>query len=334
MAKFKLERGSLDPVFLRTAILATLAVIVSYSLGSATTFIAADIAAIWALVSVRSTFHTAVRETVIQISATLLGGIVGYLAIQTYGFNIWLMSLLVLFSFATGLLLRMGVEGSVIMGFTIIAVTSNAFSFESTEARIAGVILGTLVATFFSLFVKRGTPQSRIRKELGRLVERKKDILNRLSQIVSEGEIVQKKVFELLLTSKILLEDFDKLVDEAEDLVKGATWSPLVKSEEALALLGEVRSLRDDAIIVVDMVESVESMRTELPKSFAEKASLSIENASKVLFGNADLDTQIIVLPKFEEGYEPTPTQVLLANDLIASAEKLRKRRKKPKPSQ
>jgi hypothetical protein len=223
----------------------------------------------------------------------------------------------------------MGVEGSVIMGFTIIAVTSNAFSFESTEARIAGVVLGTLVATFFSLFVKRGTPQSRIRKELGRLVERKKEILNNLSNIVSEGEIGQKKVFELLLSSKVLLEDFSKLVAEGEDLAQGARWSPLVKTEEALSLLSEVKSLRDDALIVVDMVESVEAMRTELPKNFAERASLSIENASKVLFDNTDLDTQIIVLPQFKEGQEPTPTQILLANDLIASAEKLRKRRKK-----
>lgn len=329
MKKFKLKRGSIDSVYLRTALLATTAVVLSYMIGSATTFIAADIAAIWALVSVRATFHTAVRETVIQIVSTIIGGIVGYLAIQTYGFNIFLLSGLVLFSFAVGFLLKMGLEGSVIMGFTIIAVTSNAFSFESTEARISGVILGTLVATFFSLFVSRGTPQSRIRKDLDLLIQRKKKVLNQLSELVAEGNIEQAKVFELSIASKILLEDFTNLLSKADDLVEGSKWSPLTKREEAISLREEVVSFRDDTLIVVDMVESVEALRTNLPKSFAEKARISIENAANVIFNGAALDTEVIVLPKFEESTGLTPAQILLANDLIASAEKLRKRKKR-----
>lgn len=332
MKKFKLERGSLDPVFVRIALLATLAVVISYFIGKSTTFIAADIAAIWALVSVRATFHTAIKDTVIQIMGTLLGGIVGFLAVQTYGFNVWLMAGLVLFSFAVGYLFRMGVDGSAIMGFTIIAVTSNAFSLESTEARISGVILGTIVATLLSLFVKRGTPQSRIHKELGILIERKKQILVSLSDVVSDGHLEQGKVFALNLSARALLQDFNKLLSDADDLAKGAKWSPLVRKSEADRIYSEISNIREDAVIVADMVESVDSLRTSLPKNFADKARISIENASRVLFDGDNLETQIIVLPNSNGEYEPTAAQILLANDLIASAEKLRKRRKKNKP--
>jgi uncharacterized membrane protein YgaE (UPF0421/DUF939 family) len=328
LKSFRIPRGSIDAVFVRTALLATVAVILAYSIGKATNFIAADIAAIWALISVKATFHTAVRETVIQIAGTLLGGIVGFLAVQIYGFNIWLMAGLVLFSFAVGFLFKMGIDGSAIMGFTIIAVTSNSFSLESTEARISGVILGTLVATFFSLFVKRGTPQGRIRQELTRLIERKKQVLMKLSELVSAGSINEKAIFDLKVSSKILLEDFNSLVVASRELTRGAKWSPLTKKAEAEELAEEVASLRDDAIVVVDMVESVETLRTTLPKSFADRARKSIASAADVLFNNGtDTKTGAISLPE-DTSIDPTPTQILLTNDLIAGAEKLKKRRK------
>jgi uncharacterized membrane protein YgaE (UPF0421/DUF939 family) len=148
-------RASLDGTYARTAILASFAVVLAYTIGINSDFIAADIAAILALINVRATFHTAVRETAVQITATVIGGLIGFLAVQAYGFSIWIMAGLVLLSFAIGYLLRLGIDGSTIIGFTIIAVTSNSFSLETTEARIGGVITGTLIAALLSLFVKR-----------------------------------------------------------------------------------------------------------------------------------------------------------------------------------
>jgi uncharacterized membrane protein YgaE (UPF0421/DUF939 family) len=309
---------------LRTALLAALAVLVAYSIGDSTNFIAADVAAIWALISVKATFHTAVRETVIQVAGTLLGGLIGYAAVLLFGFNIWLMVSLVLFSFLVGLVFRLGVEGAAVIGFTIILVTSNTFSLESTEARISGVVLGTLVATFFSLFVKRGTPQKRLAKELRLLRERKVAVLNRLSEVVvQEGGASELDIFELKLSSKSVVEDALKLRSEAFDILEGALWSPLTKKSEAEKLIVESEDVLSDSRVVVDMVESIDIMRSELPKVIAQKVSEAIKDISS---DNATY-TKAISISDIQ-GSDSTPTQVMLSSDLLAGANKIRKRKR------
>lgn len=313
-----------DGTYLRTAILATLAVLVAYSIGDASNFIAADIAAIWALISVKATFHTAVRETVIQVVGTLLGGLIGYAAVIAFGFNIWLMVALVLFSFLVGLVFKLGVEGAAVVGFTIIVVISNSFSLESTESRILGVILGTLVATFFSLFVKRGTPQKRLANEIKMLRERKVEVLHNLSEVVvKQGGASEKDVFNLKVSSKAVVEDAVKLRMEAADIQKGAKWSPLTKKAEADKLAAEVELLLEDARTVVDMVESIDVMRAGLPEVIARKVSETIRNTAS----GVATDTSVISI-KDLAGVDPTPTQVMLSSDLIAGANKIKKRKR------
>lgn len=314
-----------DPTYIRTSLLAALAVVVAYSIGSATTFIAADIAAIWALISVRGTFHTAVKDTATQVLGTLLGGLIGYATVLYLGFNIWVMAALVLFSFLVGVVLRLGVEGAAVIGFTIIVVISNSFSLESTEARILGVLLGTLIATFFSLFVKRGTPQKRLSKEIGILKERKNSVLSEVGKAIGKEEgISELELLELKISSKLLLEDIDRIIEEATDVSKGAKWSPLTKQSEADALLKEANALEEDASTIVDMVESIEIMKAQLPKLVAQRINQVINAA----VSGENLDTGVISLEELKM-IDPSPTQVMLSSDLLAGANKIKKRSRK-----
>lgn len=313
-----------DGTYLRTAILATLAVLTAYSIGDSTNFIAADIAAIWALISVRATFHTAVRDTVIQVLGTLLGGLIGYGAVLLFGFNIWIMGGLVLFSFLVGLLFRLGVEGAAVIGFTIIVVISNTFSLESTEARILGVVLGTLIATFFSLFVKRGTPQKRLANELRLLKERKAAVLNRLGELAGQETIPNEiDVFELKVSSKLVVEDAGRLREESLDIQRGAKWSPLTKKSDADKLVHEVEELIEDSRTIVDMVESIDVMRAALPGVIARQVSETIKGIAT----DIGTDTAMISISDLE-AFGSTPTQVMLSSDLLAGANKIKKRKR------
>lgn len=320
--------GSIEPVYLRTAVLATLAVIVSYSVGNATAFIAADIAAIWALVTVRATFHAAVKESVVQIAGSIIGGLVGYFAIAAYGFSLGLLGVLVLFSFAAGMLLRLGLEGSVIMGFTIIAVMSNSFSLESTEARVAGVVLGTLVAMTLSIFVTSGTPQRRVRQEMDALRARKQNILTQVTDAMSAGPIPAELMFKLKIEAKIVEEEVEGLEDRARELVQASRWSPLTREDEAQFLLEEVKGLQDDAATVIDMLDSLETLGAALPATVAEYAKWSIARASQQLDEEQGEPGEIsyVDMPQYAIT-ELTPTQVIYTGDLIAGAEKIRRRR-------
>jgi hypothetical protein len=316
-----------EDVYVRTAILATLAVALAYTLGLGVGYVAADIAAIWALISVKATFHTAIRQTVVQITATIVGGLISFLAIQSYGFSVWLMLGLVLFSFAIGYLLKLGIEGSTIIGFTIIVVTSNSLTLETTEARVGGVIMGTLIAAALSLFVTSGTPQSRARKRILELRESKHDLLVSLSEAVSEVPLNIERIFKLKVESKILLEEINKLVEETNDIIEASKWSPLTRRHEAEELMTIAGEVLLDAIVIVDMVESVDALRSDLPVGHAQNAKRSIARAARAIKDDYyDTETQIMYLVE-EEGI--SKTQVLLTNNLLSSSERIKRRRRK-----
>jgi len=321
---------SFESVFLRTSILAAAAVTLSFIIGNATSFIAADIAALWALLAVRSTFHVAVKDAAIKIVATVIGALIGYLVIQSYGFNEWILLSMILFSFALGYVLRLGVEGSVIVGFTMVLVASSGLSFETTEARVSGVILGTVIATLFSLFTSRGTPQKRLRAQLESLRERKQKVLTQLSEAVAVGDLSEAAIFSLKVQAKIILEDAEEALDNAEELVGASKWSPLTSKEEATILADEARRGKEDAVTVVDMSESLATLGSALPAEAAAHAQRSIHRAARALAGEDLEATAELRLPSFTQ-WDMTPTQVLYTSDVLAGAEKLRKRRRKEK---
>jgi uncharacterized membrane protein YccC len=321
----RMPMGSIEPVYLRTAVLATLAVVVSYSIGNVSTWIAADIAAIWALVTVRAAFHVAVRETIVQISGSLVGGLIGFLAMEAYGFSLGLLALLVLFSFAAGMLLRLGLEGSVIMGFTIIAVMSNSFSLETTEARVAGVVVGTVVAALFSLLVSSGTPQTRVRKDLELLQTKKQELLSEVGEALAAGPLPADTLFSMKISSKIIVEDTEKLEDRAAELLAAAKWSPLTSEEEATILVDDVKRLKEDSNTLADMLDSLEALGASLPATVADYAKWSVARAAQSMDPEEETIASVEV-PQYVTT-DLTPTQVIYTSDFIAGAEKIRRRR-------
>jgi uncharacterized membrane protein YgaE (UPF0421/DUF939 family) len=312
-----------DFIFIKTAIYSTIAAGLAYLVGSSTDFIAADIAAIWALISVRSTFHTAMRDTFIQILGTVIGGLVGLVAVQMFGFNLLIVLGLVIMSFIIGYAFKMGVEGSVIIGFTIIVITSNAFSLESTESRIFGVMLGSLLATFASLFTISGTPRSRAEDELVSIRKTNKELLDATAAcllFLSDIDKAKNEASQILKKVTSLTKKINLITDDVKDAISGAKWSPLMRKSDLEDVLSQLRVEYNDANLIKDMINTIIMSNEPLPIDTAMNISEKLQQPD-------NLDTTSIKI----NGKEFSTEQLILAADLIASAKKIKKNKKKKK---
>jgi hypothetical protein len=169
-----------------------------------------------------------------------------------------------------------------------------------------------------------------MRKRIIGLRESKHDLLVSLSEAVAEVPLDIETIFRLKVESKKLLEEISTLVAETKELIEGAKWSPLTKKHEAEELNHIADEVMLDAIIIVDMVESVDTLRSDLPLGHAQNARKSIARAARAIKEDYyDTETQVMYLV---DGEGATPTQVIITNNLLASSDKLKKRKRKEHP--
>jgi len=147
--------------YFRMAMLTTLAGTLSYLIGMNAPHVSGVTAAIAAMVSMRHTFHDSIQESFRQVVGVLIGGSVGYVAIKLIGFNAWVIGAAIFASFVASRLLRLGEEGAMAIAVTVILVVGPNVSTSTIEQRFFGVILGATIATFFSYFVREGSPKDR-----------------------------------------------------------------------------------------------------------------------------------------------------------------------------
>lgn len=250
-------RDILNAPYFRLAILSSLAATTAYFIGANSTFISGTTAAITALVSVRHTFHDSIRESATQIVGVLIGGTVAFLTIQFIGFNSFVVLFSVFTCFITARLLKLGEEGAIALGITLILVIgprTSSGALETIEQRFLGVLLGVSLAIIVSYFVRKGSPQSRALKAGIDQSLAMSELLHKISdKLAGESEIGQTQAVLWLAKAEKIANEIDEIKSQAQSALVGSSWSPMIDRREAEAVLRQIEMTESTAATVVNI---------------------------------------------------------------------------------
>lgn len=282
--------------YLRLAVLTALAGAFAFALGTVIPAISAPVAAITVLISVRPTFHSSVKEGLVQVLGTLLGAAGGALLVMQFGHEAWVMFLALLFAFGISRAFRLGEEGAITIGVTVILVIGANMTVDAVESRVLGVVVGVLIAMLVSLYVKSGTPHSRALSDALAEADRLADLLIDVSQALRNrhaGEpIPLQTVTEWEEKAEDILRNLAVARQEAEEAVDGSRWSPLLSREEAQQVLAQTEITEAAALTVVNMVRGFSAAETQeivpVPRSLAGPLSEVLSATAVAIQEQAD----------------------------------------------
>lgn len=231
-----------DKHILRIGLFSAFSVATAYLIGiSLPNFVDPTVAAILALVTIRPTLHEAVREGFVQVAGTVVGAMLGLLVINAFGFNILTLSLLVVVSFLLAWILKLGEEGAVAIGITLILINGPLFQdIHAVEGRLFGVVVGAIVALFYSYWILPGKPHQRALQDVVKQGIAVASILKSVGEKMQRKELTIEIVNENIYKIDSIMSKIVTLKDDAKDAVEGSKWSPILNREEAELVLQQV----------------------------------------------------------------------------------------------
>lgn len=237
--------------YTRTAVLGSVGAVIAYVIGSQTAHVSAVVAAITALVSLRPTFHASAQEAVRQVLGVMIGALVSAGLYVAVGFTPLTFFATVFSAYVIAWLLRLGEDGAVTMGVTIILVLAD-FSTDAIENRLLGVVVGVAVAMVMSYFARPGKPTDRV---LTDVLERSRQVSGLLLGISTDlvehaGHLRPERTAGWLATSDSVVRSLVDIRVAAEDAVRGSKWSPWVRSADAREVLRQVMLVRRLALTI------------------------------------------------------------------------------------
>lgn len=263
---------------IRIAIFSALSVSLAYMIGSLIPVVDPIIAAITALIAIRPTFHASVRESWGQILGTFVGAAASLIIVSFTGFNIFTLAVMIVISFFIAWILKIGEEGAISIGVTVILVAGPLFGdYDSIEGRLFGVALGALCGLTASFFVTPGQPHRRALDASMVQVRRSSVLLHKIALRLAEGSLDGKESEEWLAEVEDIVEKSEKARKEAEDAVKGAKWSPLLRKNETIDVLDEVLKNQEVVFTVKSICEDAIQSATS-GKKFKGKVALTLSN--------------------------------------------------------
>jgi hypothetical protein len=241
--------------YVRLAVLSSGAAAVAYGLGSALPHVSAVVAAITALVSVRPTFHASVQEGLRQVLGVVIGAVTGFAALQLVGFSALAFFLALVAAFVAARLLRLGEEGAVAVGVTVILVIGPSFNSAAVETRLLGVLVGSVVALAVSYVMRPGTPHGRALDAAVEQGGRISYLLTAIGRAIADGDgrVPGPSAAAWLAEAEDILTCSAQVRLDAEDAVAGARFSPMIRRAEAEAVLSQARTTEATAITLVSM---------------------------------------------------------------------------------
>lgn len=283
--------------YVRLAVLSAAASAVAFAASSATPAIDATVAALTALISVRPTFHDTAAESLRQVFGTLLGAIVGLGLTTAFGSTSSTMFVLVLFTFIVARYLRLGVDGAMAMGVTVILVLGPLSNVGDVEQRFAGVFVGALVALVTSLWVRPGLPHNRALAEALTLTDSAAHLLTRVSAHLREhaGTVDPTVARSWLDEAEQIMTDLARVKTEAESAATTSRWSPLVNRQEAEAVLDQVRIAQVTARTVHGMCQDLcmaAQNDHQLPEDLAVNMAGVLDATADAIYDQADAARQ------------------------------------------
>lgn len=334
--------------YVRLAFLSATAAALAYFIaGIFPDYINAAVAGLTALISIRPTFHDSAAEGMRQVLGTFLGAGLGLLLTLYMGYSPLMIFLMILACFAVAKLLRLGSEGAAVIGLTVIIVVGPFFDVEMVESRFYGVLLGSVIALIFSLWVLPGKPHMRALHETDVYVKKASAILNEVSKyLMTNDGIVDKKIAKAwVLKAEKNMEKIAVAKREAESALKASRWSPLVKKKEAEEVLEQIIisqvTVRTTYNIVRDLyvsakkkhalpagvAESIAGLLNATAKAINEQSSNAMNSPSE---GLLDSDSKIIDVNRQQEETSQSvkkldETQsIMIAGSLMRDAEKIK----------
>jgi len=289
----------------RAALLSALAAAIAYGLGSLTPQVSAVVAGITALITVRPTFHASIQEALRQVIGVILGAGFALLSAQLLGFTALSIFLAVVACFITAALLKLGEEGAMALGVTVILVLGPQFDTQAIETRLLGVIVGGVVALAVSYFIRPGTPHGRALADVVTRGERTSRLLTDIGRALasSHGQVPAADARVWLAEAEAILRDIVEIRHAATDAVEGARWSPMIGREEAEAVLAQVSITENTAVTVVSMCRDLvvaAQHRTPMPSALAESLSHVLIATAEAIEEQSDiaLDSPADALPE------------------------------------
>lgn len=247
--------------YARLAFFSTLAGSLAFLAGVIAPNISGVVAAITALLTTRSAFHESIQEGGRQIVGTIAGAIIGGILLSMYGFNIAILVISLAVAYALGRLLRLGEEGAITIAVTVILVLGLNLDGDAVESRVLGVVAGAAIALLISLFVAAENPQDVALKKAIDYSHRISSLLDDISGALhkrANGISIPVVLAQgWLKESEEIRGGIEVLSKEAESIVKGARWSPLIQRTKADQILEQCK-------IGAELSVTVEGMCREL----------------------------------------------------------------------
>lgn len=292
----------------RAALLSALAAAIAYGLGSLTPHVSAVVAGVAALITVRPTFHASMQEALRQVLGVILGASFALLSAQLLGFTALAIFLAVAACYATASLLKIGEEGAVALGVTVILVLGPQFDTQAIETRLLGVILGGIVALAVSYFIRPGTPHGRALADVMARGERISRLLTDVGRALaaSRGQVPAADAKIWLAEAEAILRDIVEIRHAATDAVDGSRWSPMIGRDEAEAVLAQVSITENTAVTVVSMCRDLvvaAQHHTPMPSALAESLSHVLIATAEAIDEQSDIaiDSPADALPEAAE---------------------------------
>ncbi len=301
-------RGRLDEILLsypaRAALLSALAAAMAYGIGSLTPHVSAVVAGVAALITVRPTFHASIQEGLRQVLGVVLGASFALLSAQLLGFTALAIFLAVAACYITASLLKIGEEGAVALGVTVILVLGPQFDTQAIETRLLGVIVGGVVALAVSYFIRPGTPHGRALADVVIRGERTSRLLTDIgcALAASRGQVPAADARVWLAEAEAILRDIVEIRHAATDAVEGSRWSPMIGRKDAEAVLAQVSITENTAVTVVSMCRDLvvaAQHGTAMPSALAESLSHVLMATADAIDEQSDiaLDSPADALP-------------------------------------
>jgi uncharacterized membrane protein YgaE (UPF0421/DUF939 family) len=271
-------RAYVQRPYVRLAVLSAAAASVAFALGTGLHHVSPVVAAITALISVRPTFHASMQEALRQVLGVLIGAGVAFVAMMVAGYSSLALFVAIVACFVLAWALKLGEGGAMSVGVTVILVVGPFFNTDAIETRLLGAALGSLVALAFSFFTRPGSPHDRALAAVVAQADTTATLLAEIADTLAraQGHVERDTARGWHRTAEQVVESTMAIRAEAEDALDGSRWSPMIRHDEAAAVLEQVLITEDTALTVLSMCDDLldASDRTDpLPPVLA--ASLS-----------------------------------------------------------
>jgi uncharacterized membrane protein YgaE (UPF0421/DUF939 family) len=171
------------------------------------------------------------------------------------GFNSVVIFLAIMSCFVVSRLLKLGEEGAVAIGITVILVLGPQFKTQSLEDRFYSVVVGVFIAMVLSYFVRSGTPQSRVLKAGVAQSRAMSELLHEIAMTLADDQatIEQTQSMKWLARAEFIANEVASIRVQADNTVIGSRWSPVLDRSEALAVAKQMEMTEATAETVVNI---------------------------------------------------------------------------------